>query len=198
LITGILLAVLLVFAGYSFFEKRKSQHAYTSLMECLITFDEALESESPNWDNVTALCTKQKEIHRSSSLAPYFDLVCSDALLKKGANAEALETVKNAAHSVQNNEIAPLIKLKHALMLLDSDDQLVAEAGLQKLTLLAQDTHSRIHDMVLYQLGRYFFAMHENEKAKNTWKQLIEQAELNTAAPSPWAALAQQKLNQLL
>jgi hypothetical protein len=198
LITSVLLIFLLIFAGHRFFEKRKSQHAYTSLMECLITFDETLESESPNWDNVVALCTKQKEIHRSSSLVPYFDLVCSDALLRKGANTEALETARNAADSVKNNEIAPLIKLKHALMLLDSTDQLARQEGLQRLTILAEDTHSRIHDMVLYQLGRYFFAVHENEKAKETWKKLTDQADLNTVSPSPWVTLAQQKLNQLL
>lgn len=188
----------LLYVGYSFFEKRKSQHAYTSLMECLIAFDETLEAESPHWDNVIALCTKQKEMHKSSALAPYFDLLCSDAFLKQNSPKEALETIQHAAFSVKNNEIAPLIKLKHALMLLDSTDKQLAEEGLQRLTALAQDTHSKTHDLVLYQLGRYFFAIGENEKAKDAWKKLTAQVELNSTSPSPWATLAQQKLNQLL
>ncbi|HTM06618.1 MAG TPA: hypothetical protein VL201_05250, partial [Patescibacteria group bacterium] len=145
-----------------------------------------------------ALCKKQREIHKSSSLVPYFDLISSNILLKKDAQVEALEVIKNATYAVGNTEIAPLIKLKHALMLLDSNDALTIEEGLKELTALTQDTHSRIHDMALYQLGRYFFAINENEKAKDTWKLLIEQSNMHSVSSSPWATLAQQKINQLL
>lgn len=191
-------ASILLYLGYSTFNKRKLESVSASLMECIMKFNETTSSETPNWDDVINLCTEKKKIHGSSPLAPYFTFICSDALLKKGNFAESLELMKEVAHSVQSNDIAPLIKTKYALMLLDSTDELMRSQGVEKLTALAEDTSNKSSDMAQYHLGRYFFAINDHEKAKEIWVKLVSNTVMTTIAPSPWVTLAQQKLNQLL
>ncbi|RTL06628.1 hypothetical protein EKK58_04840 [Candidatus Dependentiae bacterium] len=188
----------LLFTGYTLFKKRKLELASASLMECIITFNQKAEETAPNWDELIAKCKELKNDHHASDLAPYFDLLCSNALLKKGLPDEALTAMEQAANNAPYNDLGILVKTKYALMLLESNDQSISAKGLEKLTALSADTKNKMRDLALYQLGRYFFAVDDFQKAKDTWSQLVSMNTIVNGAPSPWVALGQQKLNQLL
>lgn len=187
-----------LFIGHHLFKKRNLEHASASLMECVVKFNETVDATSPNWDEVIAICKKNKNDHRSSQLAPYFDLICSNALLKKGFSEEALVLMEQAASTSERNDISYLIKTKYALMLLENNDEALRSKGLENLIALSEDTKNNTRDMALYQLGRYFFAINDFNKAKDTWSQLLTINTMVTSSPSPWTTLAQQKINQIL
>lgn len=198
LIVSLLTFSALLFLGYTLFKKRKLELASASLMECIIKFNQTVDETSPNWDEVIAKCKQQKNTHSSSHLAPYFDLLCSDALLKKGLQEEALLVMEQAANSTPYTDLGALVKTKYALMLLESNDQSVRSKGLEKLIALSEDTKNKTRDFALYQLGRYFFADNDFQKAKDSWSKLVSINTIVNGSPSPWVTLAQQKLNQLL
>jgi tetratricopeptide (TPR) repeat protein len=197
-ISALCLIISLFTGGYYFFDKRKTQFAYQSLLECLTKYDEGLRESSYDWKTFSVFCEQKRLLHANTRLAAYFDLVCTDALLKQNDHEAAVSVMKRALSAGKKNALYDLMGLKCALMQIDSSRQDWQEEGKQLLITLSQKSDSSVVDAALYQLGRYYFIHDQQEEAKKTWKYLVDNYTFQSAAPSNWVARAQRKLNQLL
>jgi hypothetical protein len=82
-------------------------------------------------------------------------------------------------------------------MLLDTDDSSMQERGKSALLSLMQDEDNRYKDIAFYYLGRFYFVNDQLDSAQKIWKELVDSQHMEQAAYSPWASLAQQKLDQI-
>jgi tetratricopeptide (TPR) repeat protein len=134
-----------------------------------------------------------------SYLEPYFSLFQANAMIKEGKLDDAIGVMTNAiARMASDNLLLPLFEIKQALMQLDSALEATQEVGLKKLTELAQRVNNQYADMASFFLGNYYWSMNKLDEAKTVWQGLIEaQRKEQMVASSPWAQLAQMKLQQI-
>jgi predicted negative regulator of RcsB-dependent stress response len=190
--------VLGIYGVYWTFQKRKTTQAYESLVECLTKYKEGVADDAPDWNTIAALCAEKKAQHKSSNLASYFDLVHGDVLYKSGNFHGAVNAMKEASKRHGKNDISYLIRLKCALMQVDSDQAEWQNEGKEALIKLSEEKQNSMVDLALYQLGRYYYTHNEIEQAKKVWQTLADHSASSNHEPSAWASRAQQKLNQLL
>ncbi len=134
-----------------------------------------------------------------SYLEPYFLVFQANTLIKEGKLDDAIGIMEKAiTHMSKDNALLSLFEVKRALMQMDSTVSATQETGLQKLTAFAQDVKNPYADMASFFLGNYYWSVNNLEEAKNVWQTLIEvQRKEQMGAPSPWAQLAQFKLQQI-
>lgn len=194
--------ILLVVAALGFFSYRwytsyREQSAQQALADAIELFRKASASGSADdWSSVATQLQLAYDQHSHSYSAPYFLAFKSQALAELGKDDEARSTMEAMIKAVPaSSPLAPLFKIRYALMLLDAADEADQHRGLQTLESLAQDTHNRFQDMALFYLGDYYAAEGKTEQARQIWHELISKQE--TFASSPWVQEAQERIGYL-
>lgn len=203
MVVGTGLAVLAVASGgwytYRYFDLQKEEAAHTILVDCLAQYEEAAQGRS-GWSNVIAMCQAGYDKYRSTKVAPYIVAIQVDALLADQKQHEALEKLDvMLAHLSASSPLYNLYAMKHALLRLDMNDGALKEKGLADLERLACDNANIYNDAAQFYLGLYYREQGQSTKAADTWKKLIalNDALTDDQGKSPWATLAQEKINGL-
>jgi predicted negative regulator of RcsB-dependent stress response len=151
------------------------------------------------WGATQDLFQLGAEQHGGSYLHPYFLVFQADALIKEGKKEEALATLDKAIAAMRNSDpVAPLFKMKHALVQIDMSDVQLQQAGLQSLISLANDESNNFRDAAQFFLGDYYWVQDDIQHAQTVWNELVEsQHGADMITISPWAQRAQQKLAQI-
>lgn len=200
-IVGVATAILLAGAGglywYHLNAIQKEQEAHTILVDCLEQADEAAQGKV-QWADVAAMCQAGYDKFASTKVAPYILAIQVDALIAQQKQQEALAALDLMLSRIgTGSPIYSLYQLKHALLTLDIPEK--QEVGLHELEQLAADTHNIYNDAAQFYLGLYYRGHGQQQKAMQTWQSLIALNEnvVDDAARSPWASLAQEKINGL-
>ncbi len=202
------LAMAAGYMGYRWFTLSRDQTAQKAFSEYLQDYQLALKENNPQeWDRVASLFAYGWNQYRSSSLAPYFLIMQSDIELRQGNCAEAVNMLEQAVNALNDERMRSLLKIKRALIQLDSSDQAMSEKGLQELIEQSRDVirdrepssygNNAYRDMALFYLGRYYWANNKIDEAQKAWQELVDAEWLDKSNPSPWANEAKATLQQL-
>jgi len=199
--TGAGLLVLLAggWYGYRYMGIQKEQAAHTILADCMNQFDQASQGKA-SWTDVATMCQAGYEKFKNTKVAPYIQAVQVDALLAEQKQQEALDLLNVMLSQIgSSSPLYPLYALKQALLKLDMTDAALHESGLQELEKLAADTTNIYNDAAQFYVGFYYQTHGNAGKAKEVWTNLvaINDAVTDEQARSPWASMAQEKLNGL-
>lgn len=188
------------FFVYRHFDIQKEQAAHTILEDCLAQADEAAQGKA-EWVDVAAMCHAGYEKFSKTKVAPYILAVEVDALLADQKQQEALERLDLMISRVgDSSPLYPMYTLKQALLKLDMAEPALQEAGFASLEKLAADTKNIYNDAAQYYLGLYYRQKGDQQKAVDVWQHLVAINEnlADKQASSPWAAMAQEKINGLI
>jgi predicted negative regulator of RcsB-dependent stress response len=193
---GITIIATALFFGHRWYVMHREREAQALLAEYI---HKTQTDSSLSLPDAAALFQEGAQKQSGSYLAPYFLVFQANALVKEGKIDEAIEIIEKAlAGMSQDNPLVPLFEVKRALMQLDSTQAPIKEAGLKRLTELARDTNNTYADMALFYLGNYYWSINDLNQAKMVWEDLINiQLKEQLVSPSPWAQLAQIKLQQI-
>lgn len=200
---AVLAGVLIVGGGIYFYRLSANNHeqaAYAVLSDCLAEYDQAAAGAS-EWKDVSALCHAGYEKYRDTKVAPYILDIEADALLAQDKKEEAMEVLSIMLSQVgTHSPLYSLYKLKLSLLKTDMADEAIKAAGVQDLEQLAADSHNHYRDVAQFYLGSYYREHNQKEKAAHVWKELVAMNEnlADKQSTSPWAAMAQEKLNGLV
>ncbi len=186
------------FFGYRWYVMYRERSAYKALTEYLDDYRHARSEQDADWAPIEDLFKLGYEQHSNSYLAPFFLAFESDALIQQNKKTEAAQVLDGMiAKSSNKDPLLPLFKTKRALLKLDLQDKAAQESGLEELVELGNDTQNIFNDVALYYLGQYYWSENKLDDAKHTWQQLVDQQKHEKIMGSPWAQLAQQKLDQI-
>jgi tetratricopeptide (TPR) repeat protein len=196
-----LLVALLALGGFYFYAQRsetKNQEALKVFNDCLAEYEKAVEGKA-SWAEVDTLCENGFNRYRSSTISPYLLAIRIDSLLAQQKNVQALELATLMISQLPSSSpLYNLYKTKYALLQIDAADQSLREQGLQALQQLAVDAKNTFNDVALYYLGLYYEMQNNHEKAKEFWNKLVALGiSADKQSQSPWAAKAQEKLENL-
>lgn len=196
--TGLCALLGIAYIGYRFFAVSRDQTAQKAFSEYVHDYQLALKENNPQeWERVEMLFKYGRNQYSSSSLGAYFLVMLSEIQLRQNKNQEALETISQAVKEVHDPKILSLLRIKHALIQLDAQDQAMQDAGLQQLISLARDENNLYKDMALFYLGRYYWAQNKIDDAKKMWQELADTEWLDRSNMSPWVSQAKATLKQL-
>jgi len=184
---------------YRYFDLQKEDSAHTILVDCLTQYEEAAQGKS-QWSNVIAMCQAGYEKYTTTKVAPYILAVEVDALLADQKQAQALEKLDlMLTRLTSSSPLYNLYAMKHALVRMDMPDQSVKDKGLSDLEKLASDNSNIYNDAAQFYVGMYYRDQGQSTKAADVWKRLIaiNDTVSDDQAKSPWAVLAQEKINGL-
>jgi tetratricopeptide (TPR) repeat protein len=200
---GAALACLLVAGGGFYFYRssviKQEEAAYAVLSDCLAEYDQAASGAS-EWKDVSAMCQSGYEKYGNTKVAPYILDIQVDALLAQDKKEEAMEILSMMLSKVGNHSpLYSLYKLKLGLLKTDIADDAIKTAGIQDLEQLAADSHNQYRDVAQFYLGSFYREQGQKDKAVTVWKELVALNEnlADKQSSSPWAAMAQEKLNGL-
>lgn len=200
---GAALASLLVAGGGWYFYRssviKQEEAAYAILADCLAEYDQAATGAS-EWKDVSAMCHAGYEKYSNTKVAPYILDIEADALLAQDKKEEAMEILSMMLSKVgTHSPLYSLYKLKLGLLKTDIADDTVKAAGVQDLEQLAADSHNQYRDVAQFYLGSYYREHGQKEKAVTVWKELVAMNDnlSDKQSSSPWAAMAQEKMNGL-
>lgn len=196
---------------YSSYKVGVNQRAYKAFNECMKYYEApvvadqksdtldidtiSFSSREEKWEKVTSLFHKAFFDHASSSLAPFFKIFESEALLNQHKQTEAAQALAQGIEGIKDTAIKESYSLKLALIQLDDQsNQSQQEQGLMLLKSLAENIKSTVHDAALFNLGFYYWNKHDFDSAKNYWNQLLLTYGADSKNPSPWAEQAKEKL----
>jgi tetratricopeptide (TPR) repeat protein len=184
---------------YRHFEIKKEEQAHTILADCLSHYEQAQQGKAP-WADVISMCQLGYQKFEKTRVAPYIIAVEVDALLAEHKQQEALERLTSVLERIgTSSPFYSLYKIKQAVLQLDMADVAVQQKGLHDLQMLAADTKNPFNDQAAYYVGLYYRSQGDTQKAVDAWKPLVElnQKYTDLHERSPWAALAQEKMNGL-
>lgn len=195
---GLCVVMSVSYVGYRWFALSRDQTAQKAFSEYVQDYQMALkENNQQEWDRVAALFEYGRNQYRSSSLSPYFLVMQSDIQLRQGKQTEAIETINQALLEISDSKMITMLKIKQALIQLDSPAEAIQQAGVQNLISLARDVNAEYQDMALFYLGRYYWAHNEIDEAKKMWQELVDGQWLDKANQSSWVQEARAALQQL-
>ncbi len=192
---------LVVLAGglywYHYNAVQKEQAATTILADCLSQYEQAAQGKA-QWGDVVTMAHAGYEKFSATKVAPYILSVEVDALLAQDKKQEALDALDLMISKIgTSSPLYDLYKLKQVLIKLDMPD--LKDSALQDLQKLAAHQQSNFADAAQYYLGLYYQNAGDQQKALEVWKPLvaINDTVADTVARSPWATMAQSKINGL-
>lgn len=199
-VTVIALVVGIGYGGFRIYrwriESREAQ-AQVVFSESMRLYHQA-KASLEKWDDVVGAFALGYEQHRSSSLAPFFQLFQAQAMERQGKSAEAVRLTRTALETLKpTNPLYGFYQTKLALMQLDSADATVSEVGLKELKMCGLDESNRARDMALFYLGLHYWDNDDIENAGETWEKLKSLKVQEGKEVSPFVALAEQKIKQL-
>lgn len=186
--------------GYRYMGIQKEQAAYTILADCMTQFEQASQGKA-SWADVATMCQAGYEKFKDTKVAPYIIAIQVDALLAEQKQQEALDLLNVMITKIgTSSPLYPLYALKQALLKIDMTDTALNESGLKELEKLAADTNNIYNDAAQFYLGFYYKTHNNDQKAKEVWTNLvaINDAVTDEQARSPWASMAQEKMNGLI
>ena len=198
---GVILLGLGGYFGYRWYVTYREQGAHHALADYLHDYQLVSQADTPaELQRVESLFSLGYTRHKNSSIAPLFLALRSDAQLKEGNDAAALDGLQQAISALPSDSpVVPLFKLKRALILLDSPDDTMQKNGLQELVVLARDKENQYNDMALFYLGRYYWAIDNVADAKKAWQELVDSGwSSHQVYPSPWIQEASDRLKQIV
>ena len=195
---GFLLILIAVFGyvGQNWYISRQTMAAQKSYADCAQLLNDARESGArEGWMQVDRVAKSEYGKHASSSFAPYFKLLESQALSAMDDKAGALTAAREAQTLVRKGSpFAGQITLHTVLLELDSDDEAIRAQGLESLKNFAFDQNAADRDAALYMLGRYHWARGEVAEAAEVWQELVRTYQAEDGFSSAWAQQAAQLL----
>lgn len=199
---AILAAIGLLVGGWFWYRSytvQQEQAAQKVLSSCLAEYEKLRAGGTPaQWQTLDAMCTAGYEKSKSTAMAPYFLAIRADALVEQGNDKEALELLQSMTNALPtSSSLYYPYKTKYALIKLDHVDDEDKTVALNELENLAYDSSNTNADYALYYLGEYYWHNNQTEQALKTWRDLESTYKTDTKnGQSPWALLAQYKLQQ--
>jgi hypothetical protein len=195
------LMLLLAVAGggywYHYNSVQKEQAATTILADCLSQYEQAAQGKA-QWADVVTMAHAGYDKFSNTKVAPYILSVEVDGLLAQDKKQEALDRLDLMVSSMNSSSpLYDLYKLKQALIKLDMPD--LKDAALKDLQKLAVNQKSNFADAAQYYLGLYYQTSGDQQKALEVWKPLVavNDTVTDSMARSPWATMAESKINGL-
>jgi len=189
--------VLLIFGGgwyyFKVYRVQVQESAHSALTETFQEIPAALENPE-KWNDVEVAAKTGYRQNSSSTLAPYFLGVESQALAQQNDLSQAIQTLTKAIKSLDSG--SPFYyhyKISLARMKLDTDDKITE--GENELFALAEDAENPYQDKALYYVGMYFITKNTLAEAKKKFEQIISLKD--KFKNSPWVDLAQEQLERL-
>jgi hypothetical protein len=198
-VVGILAALILgaAYMGYRWYSVHREQGAHTMFADCMQSYLEA-HAKQESWENVEQLCKQGYEKNKRSDLAPFFLGLQAEALLQQHKQQEAADVLHAMNKAMPgSSSVAPLYGVKEALINLDNADEKIQEKGLEQLKSLANNNTNNNRDVALYYVGLYYWSTGNLEQARESWQTLMDVQQDNKMAQSPWAQLAEPKLQSI-
>lgn len=186
------------FYGYRWNNERKEKNAQKMFADCMHDYAKA-QKDSKWWSHAEQLFKLGYEENSSTNLAPYFLVYQADALVHQGKQEEAVRVMDEAMKKMpRSSSVYTLYETKHALMHLDMPAEKDKQAGLTKLIALSKDDQNIFRDQALYYVGLYHWSKNDLMQAKQIWQELAAMQSSARADRSPWAAMAEQKIQQIV
>lgn len=195
----VLIAGASAYMGHRWYVVSREQAAHYAFADYMADYQAALKADnSQEWQRVDSLLEYGYNQHKNSTLAPLFLALRADIQVKQHNISSAVDMFAQVVQELpKDSPIAPLFKIKRALLLLDSADEALQKMGLDELLQVARDKENRYNDMALFYLGRYYWATNAIDEAKKVWQELVDDNAMNQAYPSPWAQEANRLVKQL-
>lgn len=196
-VLGLIIAggTLLMYRWYVSYRERASQRIFTQYVD---EYRRAYQ-QNAGWEAVEDLFQLGADQQSNSYLHPYFLIFQADALIKEDKKEAALVTLEKAVNALDASDaVAPLFKMKYALLQIDMPDEATQQVGLKNLISLTQDETNKFRDAAQFFLGDYYWAQGNIQEAQNVWNALVQaQQDADISTVSPWAQRAHQKLAQI-
>lgn len=176
---------------------QKEQAAFTILADCLSHYEQAAQGKA-QWADVATMSHAGYEKFSSTQIAPYILAIEVDALLAQEKHTEAVEKLDLMVLKMDTRSpLYSVYKLKQVLVKLDIPE--LQEAAVKDLQQLAAARDNNFTDAAQYYLGLYYQNAGDQQKALEVWKPLvaINDTVTDAIARSPWATMAQSKINGL-
>lgn len=213
MVIGITTLIVAASFGFFYYKRVKEEGAYRAFTAAVEYFDAPIikkdekktddldfldkkefSSLQEKWEKVTNVFHEAYEQHRSAGIAPLFLAYEAEALVQLGKTEEAIKVLEQIITMLDNEQAKTFYMIKHALLLIDTNDKATVEKGIEVLKTIARDEQSVAHDTALYQLGTYYWYTKDFTEAKNYWNQLILKYGKQEKHPSPWVEVAKEKL----
>ncbi len=156
--------------GFNWYWKATQEAAQKDFFELLRYYDAPGDHK---WGTVEKEYGQAYDRNKRAGIGPMFRVYQADALAAQGKQDEAVALIEEVAGSIANREIKDFMKLKLALMKLDSKQAAVQKDGLVSLKAIAENTSHCAHEAGLYYVGYFFFVQNDMQQAKNYWQQLM-------------------------
>lgn len=199
-VLGVIALGIGIWYGYRYLTIQKEEAAQSVLADCFAEYENAAQKKG-QWADVARMCKIGYEKYSSTKVAPYILAVEIDALLMEQKHDEALAKLDQMLARIgTSSPLYYLYKTKHALLKIDMPDVPLQQSGFKDLEQLAFDTKNIYNDEAQFYLGLYYRMQDQNQKAQEIWTTLAKRNENLTdkQAQSPWAVLAQEKINGLI
>lgn len=207
LIGVVVLALSIV--GYCYYNRSQQAAAHKDFIVALRYYDapvtgsktvmtsEVVEfaTDADKWKNVEEIFKKGYQKHRRTGLGSMFHAYQANALARLGDIDQAIDTLQATIKEITSKEIKDFYILNLALLQLDAKEEVIREAGFEKLVQLAQDDQSNANESALYYLGAYYWDKKDYAQVKNYWQQLMVKYGLKDAKQqSGFAEIVRAKL----
>lgn len=182
--------------GYWVYRVQQEEAAQMALSTCLDELKNAFHDET-QWPTVNLASVTGYRQHSNSSLAPYFLAIEAQSLIAEGKLSEAISTMDRILSMLsKNSPFYYLYALEAAALKLDGNDETIKNVGLRDLEALAMNTKNKNRDQALFYLATYYENQGNSERQKEILHNLVVSFPEGGVAASPWAALAQEKLQE--
>lgn len=205
--TGLILLVLLAIVvggwfGYRSYRIGQVQVAQKQLSSCLAEYEKVKSASNvaeSQWQTIDKMCSVGYEKYKHTAVGPFFLGVQADALLVQGKTQEAVVLLDKLVSSLPTQ--SPLYypyQTKKILVALDQEENVMQSPAFEELKKLAYDKDNNDADYALYYVGEYYWHDKNIDLAKQVWQDLDTRFKAETKnGQSPWALLAQYKLQQI-
>jgi predicted negative regulator of RcsB-dependent stress response len=183
--------------GYWLYRVHQEEAAQAALSTCLEELKNAVRDET-QWPNVNLASITGYRQHSNASLAPYFLAIEAQSLIAEGKLAEAITTLDRVLSAIsKSSPLYYLYAIESAAIKMDSPDDTVKNTGLRDLEALAMNTKNKNRDQALFYLATHYENLSDFARAKEIFHNLVVSFPEGGQAASPWAALAQEKLQAI-
>lgn len=198
------LAVVTTLAGglywHHYSSVKHEQAATVILADCLSHYEQVAQGKG-QWSDVQTMARAGYDKFSNTNVAPYILSVEVDALLAEDKTQEALDRLNLMLSKIgTTSPLYGLFALKQALIKLDMPH--LQESALQELENLVAHDQNNFSDAAQYYLALYLQSresLNDQERARELWKKLaaINDTVTDSIGRSPWATMAQSKINGL-
>lgn len=157
------------FAGYRWYTVRQEKEAHKAFAQAMDEFD-----KTQSWPESAYAFAHGAKQHSSSNLYPFFLFYQAEALNKQGDYDQALNLMESALQALsEKSPLYGLYAIKHALMQLESPDNVIQEKGKQILQKLSVNNSSDVQPLALYYLGYFAYIKNDIQRAQDYWSKLV-------------------------